>query len=568
VTFDTRSGLFAIQNKTGLAVTLNWSNPGATAARTLGYARLDSTVNNGESDVSSVEAGGGSVQVKITQNGNTTGPLQERARYRYSLDGGQTWSAKEMIANYGPADTTADFVVDAANNTIYEDGTSTRLTAGTYTGAALATEIQAQLNAVQAGHTVAYDASKMRFTIANGTGNTINLNWSNTGATAAALLGFNAQDTRLAAGSSTTSNLQAGLSMGSIMEVGYQVDPTTNQLIVNDGTNDHTVTLNTGPYDGAGLATQIQTQLNGTLGAALFAVSYNGATNQFTIQNTGGAAYTLKWSSGSATARALLGFNASDTTLAPGASATSDVTTDPRNTIYKNGLPVTLDAGVYTAQGLASEMQTKLGAGFTVSYDSTARQFTILNSTGVPVTFNWSNNSTTLGAMLGFDNRDSTIADGGSDQSVFDAGMMINGTNGADATNNRLKIAFGPSGSLKAGDNFEIKDLDIFGFLKNLKDSLENNNTTGIKGAIQNMDLSLDVLNKDITKVGMFNSKVDTLTQENTNRDYLYTTMMAPMTDADLTELTTDLTTLMNSYQALLYSMAKMQNLSIMDYLK
>jgi flagellin-like hook-associated protein FlgL len=145
---------------------------------------------------------------------------------------------------------------------------------------------------------------------------------------------------------------------------------------------------------------------------------------------------------------------------------------------------------------------------------------------------------------------------------------MINGTNGADATNNRLKIAFGSSGSLIAGDSFEIKDLDIFGFLKKMKDSLENNNTTGIKRAIQDMDLSLDVLNKDITKVGMFNSKVNTLTQENTNRDYLYTTMMSPMTDADLTQLTTDLTTLMNSYQALLYSMAKMQNLSIMDYLR
>jgi flagellar hook-associated protein 3 len=568
VTFDSASGLFAIQNNTGQTVTLNWSDSGATAATTLGYDRLESTVNEGARDVSDVEAGGSSVLVTITQNGGTTGPLQERARYRYSLDGGNTWSAEEMIANYGRAGTTAEFVVDPANNTIYENGAPITLAAGQYTGATLATEIQTQLNAVQAGHTVTYDAATMKFGITNGTGNTINFNWSNSGATAASLLGFNAQETHLAAGSSTVSNVQAGLSMGAIMEVGYQVDPTTNQLIVNDGTNDHTVTLNTGPYDGAGLATQIQTQLNASLGIGLFAVSYDGATNQFTIQNTGGTAYTLKWSSGNATARSLLGFNASDTVLASGASATSDLTTDPRNTIYKNGLPVTLDAGVYTAQGLASEIQTKLGAGFTVSYDSDSRQFTILNNTGIPVTFNWSNNSTTLGAMLGFDNRDSTIVNGGSDQSAFDAGAMINGTNGADATNNRLKIAFGSSGSLIAGDSFEIKDLDIFGFLKKMKDSLENNNTTGIKRAIQDMDLSLDVLNKDITKVGMFNSKVNTLTQENTNRDYLYTTMMSPMTDADLTQLTTDLTTLMNSYQALLYSMAKMQNLSIMDYLR
>jgi len=569
VTFDSASGRFAIQNQTGQTVTLNWSNPGATAAATLGYDRLDSTVNEGGSDTSDVEAGGNPILIKIIQNGNTTGPLQERARYTYSLDGGQTWSAQQMIANGGPAGTAGEFVVDSTDNTMYENGAPITLATGTYTGAALATEIQTQLNAVQAGHTVTYDAATMKFTITNGTGNNVDFNWSNSGATAASLLGFNTQDTELATGNSSTSDVGAGQNMGAIMEVGYQVDSTTNQLVVSDGVNDYTVTLNAGTYDGAGLATEVQAELNSTpLGAGLFTVSYNGATNQFTIQNTGGAAYTLKWSSNNATARTLLGYNAADTVLAPGGSSTSNFATDPRNTIYKDGLPVTLDAGTYTAQGLAAEIQTKLGGGFQVSYDPTLRQFAIVNNSGVPVTFNWSNSSTTLGAMLGFDNRDSTVANGSSDISTFDAGMMINGANGADSTNNRLKIAFDPGGSLAANDNFQIKDVDIFGFLKNLKDSLQNNNTTGISSGIQDMDLSLGVLNKDITKVGMFNSKVNTLTQQNSNRDYLYTTMMSSMTDADLTQLTTDLTTLMNSYQALLYSMAKIQNLSLLDYMK
>ncbi|HVN25585.1 MAG TPA: flagellar hook-associated protein FlgL [Syntrophorhabdales bacterium] len=569
VTYDSASGRFAIQNQTGQPVTFNWSDGRSTAAKTLGYDRLDSTVSNGDSDVSDVEAGGGSILVKVTQNGSTTGPLQERARYRYSLDGGQTWSAEEMIANYGRATTAAEFVVDSSNNTVYENGSPVNLTAGTYTGAALATEIATRLNALQAGHTVTYDPATMKFTITNGTGSTINLNWSNPLATAGSLLGFNAQDQGLVTGVSTTSDVQAGLSMGAIMQVGYQVDPSTDQLVVNDGVSDHTITLNAGVYGGAGLATEVQTELNNTLGAGAFAVSFDGVTNKFTVQNTsGGTTYTLKWSSGSTTAGALLGFGTTDSVVAPGGSAVSDVATDPRNTIYENGAPVTLDAGTYTASGLAAEIQAKLGAGFQASYDETSRQFSITNNSGVPVIFNWSNPSTTLGAMLGFDNRDSTVANGESARSTFDAGMMINGTNGADSINNRLKIAFGSSGSLISGDNFVIKDLDIFGFLKNLKESLENNNTTGIKSAIQDMDLSLDVLNKDITKVGMFNSKVETLTQQNTNRDYLYTTMMSPMTDADITQLTTDLTSLMNSYQALLYSMAKIQNLSIMDYLR
>ncbi len=39
----------------------------------------------------------------------------------------------------------------------------------------------------------------------------------------------------------------------------------------------------------------------------------------------------------------------SDAVLGPGSTVTSDVATDPRDTIYENGLPVTLDAGTYTA---------------------------------------------------------------------------------------------------------------------------------------------------------------------------------------------------------------------------
>ena len=195
VTFDSATRRFAIENRTGHAVTMNWSNPGATAATVLGFDRLDSTVNDGARDIGDVEAGSSSFLVKMTQGGRTIGALQERARYKYSLDGGVTWSDEEMIVNYGRA-TTAEFVVDSTNNSVYRNGASIALTAGTYTGAELATEIETQLNAVQVGHTVTYDASTRKFTITNGTAGTIRLNWSDTGATAASLLGFQAQRLR------------------------------------------------------------------------------------------------------------------------------------------------------------------------------------------------------------------------------------------------------------------------------------------------------------------------------------------------------------------------------------
>ena len=122
--------------------------------------------------------------------------------------------------------------------------------------------------------------------------------------------------------------------------------------------------------------------------------------------------------------------------------------------------------------------------------------------------------------------------------------------------------------ALTADDSFEIKDLNAFDFLKNLKDALETNNTTGIRGAVRDIDLTLDVVRKNLTHIGMLTSKIDTVTEEKVNREYRYSQITASMVDADLAELTTEFTALTNSYQALLYSMAKMQDLSIMNFLK
>ena len=568
VTFDSATRRFAIENRTGQTVTMNWSSGGATAAAVLGFDRLNASVDDGARDVSDVEAGSTSFLVKITQGGRTSGGLQERARYRYSLDNGRTWSDEEMIVNYGRV-SSAEFVVDSTNNAVYRNGTAATLTAGTYTGAELAVELETQLNSLQAGHAVTYDASTRKFTIANGTGATMRLNWSAAGATAASLLGFGTKDVDIGTGASREGDVEAGLSLGAVMEIGYRIDPTTSQLVISDGITDYTVSLDSGMYTGSDLAAEIQTQLNSTpLGAGLFSVSFDGTTNRFTIQNTGGSAYTLRWSSSDATSGAHLGFSASDTLLAAGASDTSDYATDPRNTIYRDGVAVTLDTGTYTGQGLAAEIQAKLGAGYTVSYDATGRTFTILNNTGVPVTFNWSNASGTLSAMLGFDNRDSLVANGSTDVSDFDAGMLIDGTNGANPTNNRIKMLFGPSGSLAADDSFQIKDLNMFDFLKDLMDALENDNGTRIRSAVRDIDLSLDVVRKNLTHVGMLTSKIDTLTDEKVNREYRYAQITSSMMDADLAELTTQFTTLVNSYQALLYSIAKMQDLSVMSFLK
>ncbi len=55
-------------------------------------------------------------------------------------------------------------------------------------------------------------------------------------------------------------------------------------------------------------------------------------------------------------------------------------------TMYVNGAAVNLTQGVYTGNTLAREIQTQLGADYSVAFDSTTRTFVITNNTTGSVT--------------------------------------------------------------------------------------------------------------------------------------------------------------------------------------
>src|SRR5271157_4566175 len=92
------------------------------------------------------------------------------------------------------------------------------------------------------------------------------------------------------------------------------------------------------------------------------------------------------------------------------------------NTLYVNGSPVTLDSGIYRGSELANQIQSKLGQGYYVTYDSESGLFAIQNQTGQAATFNWSNADATAAETLGYDRLDSTVASGSSDVSDVEAG--------------------------------------------------------------------------------------------------------------------------------------------------
>jgi flagellin-like hook-associated protein FlgL len=213
-----------------------------------------------------------------------------------------------------------------------------------------------------------------------------------------------------------------------------------------------TISLTAGKYTGSQLATALEAAMEAASGGDTYTVSYTDSTGKFSIQNnTGNAgALTLSFENAATTAEDLLGFNAGSISVAVGSSATgNDATatsgatlqhniydstvgsaifnvTSSNNTIYRGGSAITLTTGSYTGSEMAAEIQSKLGSGYSVAYSTAAtkpaRKFTITNSTGGAVTFNWSNSGATAASLLGYDATDSAVADAGTDVSDFDAG--------------------------------------------------------------------------------------------------------------------------------------------------
>lgn len=83
----------------------------------------------------------------------------------------------------------------------------------------------------------------------------------------------------------------------------FNVESDNKKIYINDG-SDKTVTLSEGLYTGAGLATEVQTQLNTS--SSGWTISYNTSTKVFTISNTGSV--TLRFTQTTDQAWSMLGF--------------------------------------------------------------------------------------------------------------------------------------------------------------------------------------------------------------------------------------------------------------------
>ncbi len=437
---------------------------------------------------------------------------------QYGISGRQAfWDTKKIafgsVTNqyggdiYSNTDSFA-YVVDSSNNTIVLNGrTSVTLTSGVYTGGALAKEVQKQLGA---NYSVVFDSQTRKLSITNNTGAAVTFNWSDSGATAANLLGFDNVDSVVAGGESDKSD-------------------------VDMGRKAFLVKISTGGATTGALAGR--------------------ATYQYSVD--GGAT----WSAG-------LSVNTG------GADTTADITIDATNdTFYLDGAAITLTNGTYTGEALATEIQTRLNAvqaGHLVSYNGTSRKFTITNNTGAVENFNWSNGGATAAGVLGFDNADSVVSNGASDVSDYDAGMFIDGAGVANTTNNRIKLLFsaGAADNLAADDTFQVKDLSVFELLKNLKDAFESNNSTWVSKNTEYIEKARELTSKNNSVIAFQGTTAQTMIQNNKTKAGTIQTVQADLVNADMAELATKFSALLNTYQALLSTLARMQSVGLLNYLK
>jgi flagellin-like hook-associated protein FlgL len=421
---------------------------------------------------------------------------------------------------YSNTDSFAYVIETGSNDTIRVDGVSlSPLTSGAYTGSGLAKEIASKLGS---DYSVAFDSTTRKFVITNNTGSNVTLNWSTSNA--ASTLGFDNIDSVLASGETKTSDLDTGRKsfLVKIINNGFTIGATGSraayQYSIDGGT----------------------TWLGGATGITVSTGGADTTAEDITIDGTNDRFYVIE----NGTSRLI----ELDNDIYTGS------VTDPASTL----------------NDLAEEIQDKLGAGYLVSYNASTRKFSITNNTTGIVTFDWSNAGSTAAGVLGFDNVDSVVSSGASDTSEYDAGMFIDGSGVVNATNNRIKLAFGTGAMdlLTTADTFQVKDLSVFELLTNLKNAVEAGDTTWVSKNSQYLNDARTLITKSAAVVAFQGAQANTLIEDYTVKDTAIQNMQSNLVDADTSELGIELNVLMNTYQALLSAMSRVLTTNILDYLK
>ncbi len=135
---------------------------------------------------------------------------------------------------------------------------------------------------------------------------------------------------------------------------------------------------------------------------------------------------------------------------------------------------------------------------------------------------------------------------------------------------NDFRVQIGEGNPIAAGRNGQAVFMSsgLFDALGNLKKALEDNDQAGISAQVTALKSASDVLNNQLADIGARNIRLDDRQQilDQTISDFQ--TRLSDVEDADISEVLIELKSKELAYQAALLSSAKMNELTLMDYLR
>lgn len=119
-----------------------------------------------------------------------------------------------------------------------------------------------------------------------------------------------------------------------------------------------------------------------------------------------------------------------------------------------------------------------------------------------------------------------------------------------------------------SGHRIFISGTNMFSVLKDLKDALESNDLQGIRNSLDGLESALEKTETNMSYVGTYVAKLERAKDLLEVRRIETQKMRSEVREADLTKIISDFNALTLAYQTMLYAMAKIQELSILNYLR
>ncbi len=113
----------------------------------------------------------------------------------------------------------------------------------------------------------------------------------------------------------------------------------------------------------------------------------------------------------------------------------------------------------------------------------------------------------------------------------------------------------------------EIEENNIFKSVKNLENSLRNNNTEGIQQALEDLDIDLDEILTNRTKTGARLNRLDAAQSRLQEGDDLLRQQLSTIEDIDFAEAVSELTLAENAFNAALQASSRVIQRTLLDFL-